>query len=221
MVGCIDDAELDAEGEVGEGLAGVVEQPEVAAAMSDDLSLDEGEAVARVGTGADPVGVEGAGGAVEYGAPGCRRHERRRSGQDLVGQECDAAAGERDIGEHRVGGTGPRVQRRPGHVAVGGVVDAAEIVGHACCWIIVHPQRPGFVVGGAELVAAVDVRVERREVHGGGAGGHGDGAPTRGRDDLEWLAVREDQRDFVGEGVHRLPDVTVELGLLAAPGRSS
>ena len=98
-----------------------------------------------------------------------------------------------------------RKQRRTGDIAVGRVVDAAEVVGHGIGYVITHAHRPGVMMRRAEIVAAILERGRARRVAGRrGAGGHWNDAVGAG-EDVERFVSREDQGDLVGNRIHRVP----------------
>ena len=122
---------------------------------------------------------------------------------------------ERDAGEHRIRRADGREERGAGDVAVGRVVDTAEVVGHGVGDVVAHAHRAGVVMRRAEIVAAILERGERGEALRPRAGRHRDHA-VRAGEDVERLVAGEDERDLVGDRVHLVPCRAVVVGLGAA-----
>ena len=75
------------------------------------------------------------------------------------------------------------------------------------------------MMGRAQAVASVSVRVHIAEIGYAGACPHLNRCPAGGAKNLEGLAAGENQRDLVGEGVHLVPEGAIGLRLGAATRR--
>ena len=120
-----------------------------------------------------------------------------------------------DAREHWVWRAERREEGGTGDVAVGRIVDAAKIVGHGVSDVVAHAHCAGVVVCRAEVVATVLSLSERREDRKPlrpGAGGNRDGAGRAG-ENLEWLIASKDQRDLIGDRIHRIPCIAVIVRL--------
>ena len=90
-----------------------------------------------------------------------RADDRVGTGKHAGVQQIARAPAERDARQHRVRRTRGREESRSGDVAVGGVVNAAEIVRDGIGDIVAHAHRAGVMMRGAEIVAPVFERAER------------------------------------------------------------
>src|SRR6266704_1558222 len=97
-------------------------------------------------------------------------------------------------------------------VAVRGVVDSPELIGHGCGWVGAHEQGSSVVVCGAEAVSAARIWICSLDLRCGGAGGHDDGGSIV-REDFERKFIRKRCRNLIGERIHRVPYLLVNLGL--------
>ena len=140
-------AELQAQHEIPERLAGEEEQADVGPRLGDHDGLGR---VQRHGAGARLLPLPEARAACRRTASeaGLERWRRQR-GDEAVGQPPR----QRHAGEHRVGRADRRQQARAGRVGVDDVMHAPVRGGHRGGGVGSHPQPAGLVVGGAQPVA--------------------------------------------------------------------
>ena len=163
--------------EIAECFRRVVEQPQAPVAVADHFTI-EVEHAAAAGTGETPF-CKRRRRPVEQRSEArfrLRTDNRIRPGKHTGIQQVARAASERDAGEHWIRRAGGREQRRSRDVAIGRVVNPAEVVGHGIRNIVAHAHRAGVMVRGAEIVAPIFECRERRKALGRSSRRNGDHA---------------------------------------------
>src|SRR6187397_2620908 len=99
-------------------------------------------------------------------------------------------------------------------------MNAAVLVGDGSSGISSHPQGTSVVMSAALGVTPVGIRMCGSQICSRGTGGHPHGLAFLGHENFKWPAVRENKRHFIGESVHGIPGLFVDVGLRGIAGAS-
>src|SRR6266567_2313760 len=118
---------------------------------------------------------------------------------------------EGDACKHRVWRPDGREKRGASDIAIGRIMNPAEVVGHGVGDGVAHAHRAGVMVGGSEIIPARPERSERPQSLGRGTSGYWNHTARTGQY-FEWLTTGKDKGDLIRNSVHRIPGVPVNIG---------